>query len=153
MGLASYISIHAPYPSEEERARWQETSVALHRQMFPIIQRATSALALVSNSLHSGRSLPPFISIPKLEDLESVYRILPDPRTVAVQDDVQFPTYASFAVQEVCLNFICRDLEGIVEDVNKLVGTVDFSMGVDVDVEAGERAAVTGVTQQTQLGL
>jgi hypothetical protein len=41
------------------------------------------------------------------------------------------PGYAEFAVLEICNTLICDDLEGLVRDVGKLVGVVDFSYTVD----------------------
>lgn len=46
-------------------------------------------------------------------------------------DNMEQPGYAEFAVLEICNTLICDDLEGLVRDVGKLVGVVDFSYTVD----------------------
>ncbi|KAH8893538.1 hypothetical protein GQ53DRAFT_805683 [Thozetella sp. PMI_491] len=144
LSLASYISFHAPDLSEEEMARWKGTSEHLLAQMKTAMHSVTSVLALASSSLHSGRSLPPFIPLPKANEMEPIFRALPNMSTLADEDDAQLPNYAAFAVREVCLYFVGRDLKGLVDEVSKLVGTVDFGMGYAVDVEAGSQATITG---------
>ena len=104
------------------------------RELNGMIHSVITALVLVSNSLHSGRSLPPYIPLPEYKELQSVIRVLPH----EVDDaDGEAPAYASFAVREVCMHFICDDLRSIVDDVGKLVGTVDFSLGFAMDIEGG----------------
>ncbi len=67
-----------------------------------------SALVMVSNSLHSGRSLSPYIPLPEYQDLQGVIRVLSEAMGGRY---VEAPAYASFAVREVCMHFICDDLE------------------------------------------
>ena len=94
-----------------------------------------SALVLASSSLHSGRSLPPYIPLPEYRELRGVLRVLSE--AVGKTEEGEAPAYATFAVREVSMHFVCDDLRSIVEDVGKLVGTVDFSLAFGADVEAG----------------
>jgi len=40
--------------------------------------------------------------------------------------NIEKPGYAEFAVLQVCTTLVCDDLEGLMEDVSRLVGVVDF---------------------------
>jgi len=122
-----------------------------------------STLTLLSNSLLSGQSLPPFLPLPKpYEMTRQLMKLSKSSADVALYDpdgapvrmvssrtgredeyhldlhrdaalanilgprNIEKPGYAEFAVLQVCTTLVCDDLEGLMEDVSRLVGVVDF---------------------------
>ncbi len=147
-------------PSDQDGI-WLRSLGELTAQIGPSNYSVLSTLTLLSNSLLSGQSLPPYIPLPRPYELTR--RLLhlieaereseeadsgpAEPRAVAgagaqpallglsnILDtsNVEQRGYSEFAVLQMCSTLICDDLEGLVRDVTTLVGTVDFSFRVDI---------------------
>ncbi|KAH8694352.1 hypothetical protein BGZ61DRAFT_493928 [Ilyonectria robusta] len=120
-----------------------------------------STLTLLSNTMLSGQSLPPFLPLPRPYEMTRRLMQLPTNSTSAESDQDDHPLlpcqdssgghgnpglttidlrrealdhlrgYAEFAVMQVCSTLVCDDLEGLMRAVSRLVGVVDFSVRVD----------------------
>jgi hypothetical protein len=106
-------------------------------EVLPTEHMIISALALLSNSMRSGQSLPPFIPLPK--PFELTHELIRLSVTNGGDDDateslgildlrnVEQYGYAEFAVIQVCATHMRDDIDGIIRAVSELVGVVDFS--------------------------
>jgi hypothetical protein len=150
--LMSHTVTWSPHPSAEDRA-WINALSALLRDVSSTRDTIICTLALLSNSLQSGRPLPPNVPLPKPYEMtrqlearaardrkekgngEGLFNELLNARNMSENG------YAEFAVLQVCSTLVCDDLEGLVKCVGQLVGVVDFSFRV----EAGGADGISSV--------
>ncbi|KAH8899072.1 hypothetical protein GQ53DRAFT_635582 [Thozetella sp. PMI_491] len=144
---------------EANRRQWMDALSQELRTIQPMHYTILSTLTLLSNSLLSGQSLPPFMPLPRPfnlsgrliqlgsggaeEDTGAKERLYTGPDMLGLRHDegtvssildarnMEKPGYADFAVMQVCSSLVCDDLEGLVRAVSGLVGVVDFSFGLD----------------------
>ncbi|KAI1333575.1 hypothetical protein F5Y15DRAFT_430813 [Xylariaceae sp. FL0016] len=132
-----------------ERA-WLDALSVLMADISPTQNGIICTLTLLSNSLASGHSLPPHLSVPRpyelTKQLENISRAVAGQGQGKESDakkggsnkvkglldahNISQAGYAEFAVLQVCSTLVCDDLEGLVASVSRLVGVVDFSYRV-----------------------
>ncbi|ORY68434.1 uncharacterized protein BCR38DRAFT_423239 [Pseudomassariella vexata] len=134
--LVSHTVTWTPDPSASDRS-WIEALSVLLQDIAPTQHTIVCTLALLSNALESGHSLPPHIPLPRpyelTRQLEALAYGKDDKRPLGLLDarNMAENGYAEFAVLQVCNTLVCDDLQGLVKSVGKLVGVVDFSFRVE----------------------
>lgn len=123
----------APTADAAADALWLSTLGRVLRGLEPMQHRVISTLTLLSNSLLSGQSLPPFMRLPEPYELSRRLESLAAEGGGRLLDarNVEQRGFAEFAVLQVCATLIFDDLEGLVAAVTRLVGVVDFSFRVE----------------------
>lgn len=110
--------------------KWWRAFADLIFDAAPTEHMVIGALTLLSNSMQSGQSLPPFLPLPKPHELTQELLRLSAAKGngVGILDlrNVEQFGYAEFAVIELCETHMRDDLEGLIRDVSGLVGFVDF---------------------------
>ncbi|KAI1871436.1 uncharacterized protein JN550_004430 [Neoarthrinium moseri] len=145
--LISHTVTWSPNPSPEDRV-WINALAVLLTDISTTRDTIICILALLSNSLQSGRPLPPNIPLPKpyelTRQLEHLRLPNSEPGALGLLDarNMSENGFAEFAVLQVCSSLVCDDLDGLVKSVGQLVGVVDFSFRVEGSV----RSLRTGTT-------
>lgn len=157
--LMSYILTWSPIgPIDESEKAWLHLLDEAIEGMSPVHNQILSTLVLLSNSLLSGQSLPPYLPLPKpFEMMQHLLRLPsqqhssrgpkkqsnteeeqaagpePAPEAWNLLDarNMEQQGYTEFAVLQVCSTLIVSELRGLIVTVSDLVGTVDFSFRVD----------------------
>lgn len=141
---------------ESPNNEWLRALKDVLNNISPTHHTILSTLTLISNSLQSGQSLPPFLPLPKPYELtkqllkvgdgahissaSSMVGGKPGEGPVHILDarNAQQRGYTEFAVIQVCGTLAIADIEGLVAAVKSLVGVVDFSFRVDTSESSVE---------------
>jgi Aromatic acid exporter family member 2 len=135
--ISQYLSLTAqtirrPPMTSEADTLWLSTLSTVLADVVPTQQSVISTLTLLSNSMRSGQSLPPFMSLPKPYELSrQLARLGGDAVDLLDAKNMEQTGYAEFAVLQVCSTLIYDDLGGLISAVTELVGVVDFSFKVE----------------------
>lgn len=113
---------------DPSRAVWLHDLAALVDTIGPTTHQITSILSLLSASVRTGTSLPPYIQLPEPYHLSR--RLEQLDRGVLDARHVEEPGYSAYAVMQVASSLITDDLGALVEHVKDLVGETDFSYKV-----------------------
>jgi len=109
----------------------------IREEVDPTAHMIIGTLSLLSNSVRTGQSLPPFLPLPKRFELtQQLLRMEPVADSAEQDGGVQILDmrnvgqygYTEFAVLQVCGTHLRDDLVGMVRLVEGLVGVVDFSL-------------------------
>lgn len=157
--LMSYTLTWQPRADQESpNNEWLRAVKELLTNISPTHYQILATLTLISNSLQSGQSLPPFLPLPKPYELTKQLLKIGDgagarissassmvggkgpgePVHILDARNVQQRGYTEFAVMQVCSTLAIADIEGLVAAVKSLVGVVDFSFRVDVSESSVE---------------
>ncbi|KAK3313703.1 hypothetical protein B0H66DRAFT_358322 [Apodospora peruviana] len=133
--------------SSNNRA-WLNAVAEVFASLSPTHHNVLSTLTLLSNSLLSGQSLPPFLPLPRPYELTRRLMNISHNVTGSCDQDredepllsgdkgildprhMEQPGYAEFAALQVCTALMCDDLDAVMKAVSGLVGVVDFSFRV-----------------------
>ncbi|ENH68060.1 hypothetical protein FOC1_g10001760 [Fusarium oxysporum f. sp. cubense race 1] len=174
--LMSYALTHPPQihktedPDDRQASSSDAAADAHDSSWWPAITEAfsgveatnhtfLSTLALLSNSILAGQSLPPFMLLPQpYKMMPRLIQLRKDDRatesdpddnpslprrdfsrgrgnlgltTVDLRQEARDHTcgYAEFVAMQVCSTLVCDDLEGLARAMSGLVGVMDFSFG------------------------
>jgi hypothetical protein len=112
---------------------WLSTLSSVLADVSPMQHTVISTLTLLSNSMLSGQSLPPFVHLPRPYELSRQLEALGgEAQGLLSARNMEQHGFSEFAVLQVCATLISDDLEGLYAAVSQLVGVVDFSFAVEI---------------------
>lgn len=132
MALVSYASssfqdMHG-HGEKDSESEWLRDFRKVIADAYMTSQEVTTLLSLLSASVASGQSLPPYLRTPEPYGLSKRMDALD--RDILSVRHIAEPGYASFAVMQIGTKAITDDLKKLLAAVKELVGELDFSFHI-----------------------